>query len=202
METYYSEEELKGLGLKKCGANVKLSRHAVIYKPEELEIGSNVRIDDFTTISGKVTLGSYIHIAQTCGLYGADAGIVMENFTTISSHSLVYAVSNDYSGFSLACPMVPEQYRPADITAPVRLKKYALVGCMSVILPGVTIGEGCSIGAMSLCNKDLEPWGMYVGIPARRIKDRSKQLLALARQFEQEQCDKECAITNYDSFSG
>lgn len=188
METYYREEELKLLGLKKYGSNVKISRHAIIYKPEELEIGSNVRIDDFTTISGKVVLGSYIHIAQTCGLYGGDSGITMEDFTTLSSHSLIYAISNDYSGLSLACPMVPERFRPADISAPVRLARYALVGCMSVVLPGVTIGEGCSVGAMSLCNKNMEPWGMYVGIPARRIKERSKQLLTLAEQFEQERC--------------
>ncbi len=189
METYYSEEELKSLGLKKYGTNVKISRHAIIYKSEELEVGSNVRIDDFTTISGKVVLGSYIHIAQTCGLYGGDAGITMEDFTTLSSHSLIYAISNDYSGLSLACPMVPERFRPADISAPVRLERYALVGCMSVVLPGATIGEGCSVGAMSLCNKDLEPWGMYVGIPARRIKERNKQLLRFAEQFEQECAD-------------
>lgn len=189
METYYNEEELKSLGLKNYGSNVKISRHAIIYKPEELEVGSNVRIDDFTTISGKVVLGSYIHIAQTCGLYGGDSGITMEDFTTISSHSLIYAISNDYSGLSLACPMVPERFRPADISAPVRLEKYALVGCMSVVLPGVTIGEGCSVGAMSLCNKDLEPWGMYVGIPVRRIKGRNRQLLTFAEQFEQERAN-------------
>lgn len=186
METYYNEEELKGLGLKKLGVNVKISRHAIIYKPEELEVGDNVRIDDFTTISGKVTLGSYIHIAQTCGIYGGDAGIFMDNFTTLSSHSLIYAISNDYSGLSLACPMVPKQCRPADISAPVYMERYALVGCMSVILPGVIIGEGCSVGAMSLCNKNLSPWGVYAGIPATRIKERSKQLLTFAEQYFQE----------------
>lgn len=113
----------------------------------------------------------------------------MEDFTTLSSHSLIYAISNDYSGLSLACPMAPERFRPADISAPVRLEKYALVGCMSVILPGVTVGEGCSVGAMSLCNKDLKPWGMYVGTPARRIRERNKQLLTFAQQFEQECAD-------------
>ena len=57
METYYSEEELKTLGIKKYGFNVKVSRHVALYRPEELEIGNNVRIDDFTIISGKVVLG-------------------------------------------------------------------------------------------------------------------------------------------------
>lgn len=194
METYYSEEELRSLGLKKYGSNVKISRHTIIYKPEELEVGDNVRIDDFTTISGKVTLGSYIHIAQTCGLYGGDAGITMEDFTTLSSHSLIYATSDDYSGRSLACPMAPDKYKPTDINAPVNLRKYAIVGCMSVVLPGVTIGEGSAVGTMTLCNHDLAPWGMYVGIPARRIRERNKQILALAKQFEQE-CRSE---TGYD----
>jgi len=62
---------------------------------------------------------------------------------------------------------------------------------MSVVLPGVTVGVGSSVGAMTLCNKDLEPWGMYVGIPARRIKERSREILALVDQFEQE-----CAKTD------
>lgn len=189
METYYNEEELKSLGLKNYGSNVKISRHAIIYKPEELEIGSNVRIDDFTTISGKVILGNYIHIAQTCGLYGGNEGIIMADFATLSSHSLIYATSDDYSGQSLACPMVPNRYKPTDINAPVHLKKYVIVGCMSVVLPGTIIGEGCAVGAMSLCNKSLESWGIYAGIPARRIKDRNKQIVTLAKQFKEEQAN-------------
>lgn len=61
METYYNEKELKSMGLKKYGSNVKISRHAIIYRPEELEVGSNVRIDGFTTISGKVVLAVTDH---------------------------------------------------------------------------------------------------------------------------------------------
>ncbi len=184
METYYSQEELKSLGLKKYGDDVKISRHAILYKPEELELGSHVRIDDFTTISGRVVLGNYIHIAQMCGLYGASAGITMDDFSTLSSHTMLYATSNDYSGHSLACPMVPEEYRRTDINAPVYLEEHVLIGCMSVVLPGVTIGEGCSIGAMSLVRRSLEPWGMYAGIPVRRLRNRSKQLLELKSAFQ------------------
>lgn len=45
------------------------------------------------------------------------------------------------------------------------------IGARSVIMP-VTIGEGCVIGAGSFVNKDCEPWGIYVGSPARKIGSR------------------------------
>jgi len=184
METYYSQEELKSLGLKKYGTNVRISRHAIIYRPEELEIGDNVRIDDFTTISGKVSLGNYIHIAQCCSLFGGQAGIIMEDFTGLSSHVMIYATSNDYSGQFMTNPTVPSQYTTG-IDAPVCLQKHVIVGCMSVILPGVTIPEGCAVGAMSLCKKSMVPWGIYAGVPARRIKERSKNLLKLESELKE-----------------
>ena len=58
---------------------------------------------------------------------------------------------------------------------------------MSVILPGVEIGEGSAIGAMSMCAKSLEPWGIYAGSPAKKIKERSKKLLELEKEFMHEQ---------------
>ena len=149
-------------------------------------MGNDVRIDDFTTISGNVKLGNYIHIAQFCGLYGGDEGIIMEDFSGLSSKVTIYATSNDYSGNSMTNPMVPAKYKPGDKEAKVVLKKHVIVGVNSVILPGVEIGEGSSVGAMSMCAKSLEPWGIYVGAPAKKIKDRSKKLLELEKQFLEE----------------
>ena len=184
MNTFYSEDELKELGLKSYGDNVLISRNALLYNPGKLEVGSNVRIDDFTTISGNVKIGSYIHIAQFCGLYGGDAGIEMKDFSGLSSRVVIYATSNDYSGNSMTNPMVPEKYKTTDKNLPVVLGKHVIVGCVSAILPGVEIGDGSSVGAMSLCNKSLEPWGVYAGAPAKRIKERSKKLLELEAQMK------------------
>ncbi len=185
--SFYSEEELKEIGLKKYGKNVSISRNAVLYNPEQLEIGDNVRIDDFTTISGKVVIGDYVHIAQFCGLYGGPEGIYMEDFSGLSSRVVIYATSNDYSGESLTNPTVPAKYKVGDKNAKVRLCKHVIVGTTSVVLPGVTIGEGCSLGAMSMCAKSLEPWGIYVGSPVKRIKERSKKLLELEEQLRAEE---------------
>ncbi|WP_245150942.1 acyltransferase [Pseudomonas fluorescens] len=50
-------------------------------------------------------------------------------------------------------------------------------------MPGVTIKEGCSVGAMALVTKSTDPWGIYAGIPAVRMKERKQGLLDLERQF-------------------
>jgi acetyltransferase-like isoleucine patch superfamily enzyme len=45
------------------------------------------------------------------------------------------------------------------------------VGARAVILPGVTIAEGCVIGAGAVVTRDCEPFGLYAGVPARRVRD-------------------------------
>lgn len=187
MSNFLNEQELAALGLKSYGKNVLIGRHTVLYNPEKLEIGNNVRIDDFTTISGKVVLGDYIHIAQFCGLYGGTEGIFLDDFSGLSSRVVIYATSNDYSGESLTNPMVPEKFKPTDKNAAVHLNKHVIVGCTSVILPGVEIGMGTSVGAMSLVGKSLDPWGVYAGTPVKRLKERSKNLLKLEAQLRNEE---------------
>lgn len=187
MNTFYTESELSELGLKSYGKNVYIGRHVILYSPEKLEIGNNVRIDDFSILSGNIKLGSYIHISHFCGLYGGDKGIVMEDYSGLSSKVTVYAVSDDYSGNSMTNPMIPAEYKPYSIQEKVEIKEHAIVGAGSIILPGVTVHEGSSVGSMSLCVKDTEPWSINVGIPAKKIKERNKELLVLEKEFREKQ---------------
>ncbi len=185
MNTFYSQEELKALGLKAYGENVLISRNALIYSPEKLSISSHVRIDDFAVLSGSITLGSYIHIAQFCGIYGGDAGVFMEDYSSLSSKVTIYAQSNDFSGESMVNPMIPQEFKPTDIEKEVVLERLVAVGASSVILPGVRLKEGSAFCAMSLISRDAEPWTVYAGIPARRVSDRKKDCLELCRRFEE-----------------
>ncbi len=192
MGNFLTRDELAKLGLKEYGSNVFIGRHVVLYSPAELTIGSNVRIDDFTIISGKVTLGNNIHISQFCGLYGGDEGIVMEDFSGLSSKCSIYAVSDDYSGKSMTNPMVPIEYKPYSISAAVHIGRHAIIGCNSVVLPGVSVGEGAAIGSLSLCSKAIEPWSIYTGSPATKKKERKKDLLLLEEQFKRNfKCNNE-----------
>lgn len=57
------------------------------------------------------------------------------------------------------------------ISKPITIGNGVWVAARVTILPGVTIGDGCIIGAGAVVNKNCEANGLYVGVPARRIKD-------------------------------
>lgn len=181
MTSFYSEEELKTIGLKKYGVRVLISRKASIYSPQNIEIGNNVRIDDYCILSGKIIIGNNIHISAYSALYGAN-GIQLEDFTGISPRSTIYSAMDDFSGEYLIGPI-----HPSDLTnvtgGKVLVKKYSQIGCNCVIFPNLTIKQGVAVGAMSLVNSDLEEWGIYVGIPAKRIRERSRALIHLLQNI-------------------
>jgi len=175
MTSFYTEKELSEFGLKKVGKNVLISRKCSIYSPEKISIGDNVRIDDFCILSGEITLGSNIHIAAFCALYGAK-GIEMEDYTGLSPRTTIFSAVDDFSGDYLISPMVPSQY--TNVTGGlVLIKRYAQIGAGCMVFPNLVISEGVAVGAMSLVTKNLEEWGIYAGVPAKRLKDRKKGLL-------------------------
>ena len=185
MTSFYSRKELERIGFKSIGVSeVLVSRKASIYGAENISLGSHVRIDDFCILSGEIKLGNFIHISAYSALFGGRCGIEMEDFTTVSSRCAIYAISDDYSGDALANPTVDDEFRNV-IFGKVTLRKHAIIGSGCTILPNVDIGEGCSVGSMSLVTKSLAPWGIYVGIPCKKLKDRNRKLLELEKQFRE-----------------
>jgi galactoside O-acetyltransferase len=183
--SFYTPAELKKLAFKAIGKDVLISRFARIYSMKTIEIGSNVRIDDFCLLSGRVKIGSHVHVSAYASLCGGDAGIVLEDFVNISERVAVFAKTDDFSGGTLTNPTIPEKYKNV-FEAEVILKKHVILGVGSSILPGVTMGEGSVLGAKSFLKKSTEPWSIYAGLPAKRIKDRKKDLLKLERLFLEE----------------
>lgn len=176
--SFYSEEELKEFGFAHIGNGVKISRKASIYGASLISLGSHVRIDDFCVLSGRITIGNYVHIAVSTVLFGGMAGITFEDYTGISSRCGVYATTDDYSGEFMTNPTVPEKFTHV-IEAPVVIGKHSIIGTGSTILQGVTIGEGCALCAMTLATRDTKPWGIYMGYQCVRVKERSRDLLAM-----------------------
>jgi len=179
MNSFYTKEELSDLGLNEVGNNVLISRKTSIYSPSKIKVGDNVRIDDYCILSGLITLGSHIHISAFCALYGSQS-IVMEDYTGLSPRCTVFSATDDFSGNFLIGPMVDEKLTNVK-GGEVLIKKYSQIGASCVILPNLKIEEGVAVGSMSLVNKSLDEWGVYVGVPAKRIKDRSRNLLSLIK---------------------
>lgn len=179
---YFSQSELEKLGFKHLGKNVKISDKACVYNVEQMEIGDNSRIDDFCIVSGRIAIGKNCHITPMCLLAGGLNGVFLSDFCTLAYGVKIFSQSDDYSGETLTNSLIPKKYKNEYIST-VHLGRHVIVGAGSIIFPGVYVAEGCSVGAMTLVNKSTEPWGIYVGNPAKRIKERKQDLLELEQQF-------------------
>jgi len=172
---YLSESELKKIGFANLGENILISDKCSIYNPHLIAIGSHVRIDDFAVISPSMepfSIGNYVHIATHCSLIGR-AAIEMKDFSGLSGRVSIYSSSDDYSGKFLTNPTVPDQFTNV-FSAPVRLGRHVIVGAGTVILPGVTIGDGSAVSALALVKRDLPNEVIAGGNPCRTIKPRKK----------------------------
>lgn len=161
----------------KIGEDVRISRSATLYNIEKIEIGNHVRIDDFAFVSGGkgIHIGDYVHIATYSALYGK-FGIEIGNFVNISSRVTVFSTSDDYSGQFMCGPLVNQEYIH-DIGRKIVIEDDVIIGTGCVLLPGAILRCGAAVGAMSLVKQELNPYGIYAGIPARYIKERSKEML-------------------------
>lgn len=179
---YLTTEQLHKMGFKSLGKNVKISDKASIYNADQIEIGDNSRIDDFCVISGRIKIGRNVHFAPMCLVAGGEEGIIFSDFSGLAYQVQVFAQSDDYSGKTLTNPTVPSDYKK-EYKKAVFLGRHVIIGAGSIVFPGVHIAEGCSVGALTLVNKSTEEWGIYLGNPAKRIKDRKRDLLTLEEDY-------------------
>lgn len=181
MDSYLTRDELEEVHFKKLGRDVKISRRAVFYSPENIEIGEHVRIDDFAFLSGGcgIHIGNYVHIAPYTALYGK-FGIEIGDYVNISSRVSIYSTSDDYSGEVMTGPLVKQEYIH-DIGETIIIENHVIIGTGSVLLPGAFLRQGVAVGAMSLVKKELKEFGIYGGIPARYIKPRATKMTEMTR---------------------
>lgn len=179
---FLSQAQLEEMAFKSLGVNVKISDKASIYNSDQMEIGDHSRIDDFCVVSGKVKIGRNVHIAIFCNVAGGEKGIHLDDFSGLAYGCHVITQSDDYSGKTLTNPTVPAEFK-LEQKAAVVISRHSIIGTGSVVLPGVVLGEGTSVGALSMITKSTQAWSIYFGSPAKRIKSRSKELLDLEAAY-------------------
>ena len=182
--SFLSQDQVNSLGFLSVGNNVLISSKASIYNAKYISIGNNVRIDDFCILSagiGGFSIGNNIHIAALTTLIGM-GHIQLCDFCNLSSRVSIYSSSDDYSGHTMTNPTIPNEFKNVT-NAPVVIGRHVIIGCGSVVLPGVTLEEGVAIGALSLVNKDCITFGIYGGVPSKFIKERDRNLLNIEQQF-------------------
>lgn len=130
----------------KVGSNVMLGASSFMIS-NKLEIGNNTLINNHVTFQNgngdaKIVIGNYVRVAPN---------VLFETVTHEIGDSVQRAGKNKYASITVG--------------------DGAWIGCNVTILPGVTIAPGCIIGAGAVVVKNTNPNGVYVGVPAHRIRD-------------------------------
>jgi acetyltransferase-like isoleucine patch superfamily enzyme len=110
-------------------------------------------------------IGSHTFLGDGCHLAVLD--IVIGNYVMLASH--VAIVGGDHRFDVVGTPMVRTGL---DDWKPVRIEDDVWVGHGAIILHGVTLGEGAIVAAGSVVTRDVPPYEVVAGVPARRLRDR------------------------------
>lgn len=95
-----------------------------------------------------------------------NAPIIIEDYSRCGPYTKILTGTHTYRH-----SVIRRHPEDKTIAKSVRIKRGSWIGMGSLILPGVTIAEGCIIGAGSVVIKNTEPNGLYAGNPAKRVKD-------------------------------
>jgi len=149
---YYLSNKLRGwfmgLFLKEKGKKLTLNREVIFEVPKNISIGNNV------------------HINARCWFSGGGNLTIGDN-VLIGPHVIIHTANHNFENRLITID------KQGHTLKPVVIKNDVWLGANCTILPGVTINEGCVIGAGSVVTKDTEPFGIYVGVPAKKIKERT-----------------------------
>ena len=180
---FLSREALERLGFAKIGDDVLIHSTVVIVDCAKISLGSRVRIDPYVIMSnrGGIEFGDNIHIGGHTVMAGHGA-IRFGDFANISHFVGIYTSNEDLSGRTLSHPSVPGGDKSLR-TASISFGRHCAVGAGSLVFPGARFDEGSVLGAMSRIGRPLKPWTTYAGIPARRIRERRRDVLISEREL-------------------
>lgn len=166
-----------------CGDEVFIGHHVIFTCPEKVFLGSRVRIDPFTLITTGLETGDNVQITAYSMLGGGSQHTIkMGNWTFIGYGSKLFCGSEDYSGrFG---PVNEFWGHNKTQHGDIKFSDYSGIASDVIVMPGITLPEGCAIGAKSLVyrDKDLLPYSVYMGNPLRFHKNRDRDAIRYLSQ--------------------
>lgn len=166
------------------GDDLFIGRYVEISRPHLVKIGSHVAIDSFFFCTTAMELGDYIHIAPSVSVIGGgNSHFKMGNFTFLAAGSRVICGSEDYNAGGLFGATIPSAFKAPIKHAPVEIQDFAGLGTNTVIMPGVTMAIGSMTGAGAVVTKSTEPWGLYLGAPAKLVRMKSPENIAKTLEY-------------------
>ncbi len=159
----------------KCGCGSFLYRPRRIDNARFIEIGSRTTVDRFSwlsaldsyagrTYSPRIILGDDVHIGRYACLTAIDR-IVIEDGTLISEYVYISDLSH---GLDPEGGLIVDQ--PLVSKGPIRIGAHSFLGYRVCIMPGVSLGRHCIVGANSVVTRSFPDYSMLAGAPARLLK--------------------------------
>lgn len=131
-------------------------------------MGDNVHIQKGAVLwafGGRIRLNPWVYLGPYSAVYG-QGGVEIGERTLVAMHACI--LSSDHK-----VPRSPEPiWGQGDVLLPTKIGRHVWIGAHAVILGGVTIGDGCVIGAGAVVTKDLEPYSIAMGVPAKVVGKR------------------------------
>ena len=145
------------------------------YRVVELANGDKIFIENSVHITN-CTVGRFSYI-NSGSVFGGNDSISIGSFTSISYNVYCWAGDNHETRSVTSYPLknvlgMELSYAELRQNEQVTIGSDVWIGQGSRILGGVTIGDGCVIGTRAVVTRDCEPFGVYVGVPAKLIKKR------------------------------
>jgi len=151
-----------------------------IIHPEYVSIGNKVIIHKDTVIhvaakekiKGKaiVKIGDRVHLSFRTWI-AARVGITIEDDVGFAPNVTLQDYIHGYEDIN-----IPIKSQPLTGEAPIHIGKGCILGANVIVLPGVTIGEHCMIGGNAVVTKDIPPYSLAVGNPARVVRRYDEDL--------------------------
>lgn len=187
MQRYLDRDELDLLGLRFIGKNVRVDRAAVLINPSFISINDNTRIDAYALITAgndRVSIGRNVHIGASSQIFGTGGAVTLEDFSCLSGRVSLYTLTDSFIGGYMTNPTIPAEFRSVRKGAIV-LRRHSLVGCGSVVLPGVEMGCCSAAGALTVLRHSVPDCVVVAGNPAQELSRRRdmQQILRLEEDF-------------------
>ncbi len=116
------------------------------------------------TISSDLFADRYVYIGPRCTIYPK---VSIGAFTLLAND--ISIIGGDHVFRKVGTPII---FSGRDVIRETHIGSDCWIGAHSIIMSGVTIGDGSIIAAGSVVTKDVEPFSIYGGVPAKKIKDR------------------------------
>lgn len=146
------------------GKYIELGDNVILGKDCRLEATDEWRGERF---SPRMVLGNNVVINPLCHI-GCINEVVIGDYVTIGERC--YISDHLHGDSSYAQLQLPPRHRPLFSKGKVVIGECATIGENCAIMPGVTIGAHCVIGANSVVTKDVPPYSVVAGVPAKVLK--------------------------------